>query len=329
MSISIEDILNNCEQALLEYASKEEIDDKKPINSMSEHEKISRNVFRRLLLRYAQLDELHSAIDTKKLLSDTKNLDDKLKYAITDLFVEKALAYLEEPSKKYKKNGLFAYKIGIIVVIIGMIIAGIQLFYVPNTETEITIKDAHNTKQQHNDTTTQNSQNITETPAQMKLIVTEKHFCDKEIKKSVIVENQKLSDSQSMKFLIDNLEYNDKSSTIEYLKVFTKSFTFYGLLIMIAVGCWRYGKSMMDQSERLFEKRHALRQGRLFVHLKGEEMEIDEMIKAFDWNVSKNNAFTNMKTEAKAPIGELFNSLFQATISLKEAISDFKKGQNV
>ncbi len=91
-----------------------------------------------------------------------------------------------------------------------------------------------------------------------------------------------------------------------FLVYFAKGFTFFGLLVLLAVRSWHYGKAMMDQAERLRERRHALRQGRLFVHLKDGELTIDELKKVFTWNVSNGNAFANIPTEASAPWGGIF-----------------------
>ena len=60
---------------------------------------------------------------------------------------------------------------------------------------------------------------------------------------------------------------------------------------------WRHGKANIDQAERLREKRHALRQGRLYVHLNDRRLNIDELDRAFKWNDHKDNAFSTMKGE--------------------------------
>lgn len=66
---------------------------------------------------------------------------------------------------------------------------------------------------------------------------------------------------------------------------------------------------MLDQSERLFEKRHALRQGRLYVHLNDGQLSIDELEKAFNWNQSQQNAFGEIPTDASAPWGSVMTEI--------------------
>ena len=88
----------------------------------------------------------------------------------------------------------------------------------------------------------------------------------------------------------------------DFVVRFTKSFTFYGFIVLFAVYCSRLGRAMMDQAERLKERRHSLRQGRLFIHLNDGVVNAEDLEKAFDWNVSKGNAFANIPTEApRAP----------------------------
>lgn len=90
---------------------------------------------------------------------------------------------------------------------------------------------------------------------------------------------------------------------------FTKSFTFYGLIILFAVYAGRMGKALFDQAERMKDRRHALRQGRLFVHLNGGKLTIDELDKAFNWNTSQDNAFYHFNPEAQAPWGNMFKEM--------------------
>jgi len=90
---------------------------------------------------------------------------------------------------------------------------------------------------------------------------------------------------------------------IKLISSFVKGFTFYGLLVLLAVFCYRMSRALFDQAERLKDRRHAMRQGRLFVHLNGGKMSVDEMEKAFNWNMSSDNAFANINTDAQAPWG--------------------------
>jgi len=100
-----------------------------------------------------------------------------------------------------------------------------------------------------------------------------------------------------------------KFKILEDVTIFIKAFTFYGLLITLSVFSYRMTKAFFDQAERIKDRRHALRQGRLFVHLNGGRLTIHELEKAFNWNVSQPNAFANINTEAQAPWGNVVKEL--------------------
>ena len=289
MSLSDEDYKN----ILSEYEKKLK-EPKKPagVELVDVHDEISAHVFRRLHFRYALLRELLELtkkslegrekcvqLQYESILPNLVNKSDKpppsiaessekssstvkineqsgkgdnsttqvLKFfkeaplqfdvladhiAVTDLFVEKALAYLEDAADKYQKKGYKIYTISFWVVGIGSIIAIGAMIY--------------------------------------RLILV------------------------------------DKSLTwLDLLSSFIRTFTAYGMIVLLAVGLWRYASAMLDQAERLFERRHALRQGRLFVHLNDGKLTIDEMEKAFNWNVSQTNAFGRIPTDAQAPLGAI------------------------
>ncbi|KHK01084.1 hypothetical protein [Desulfovibrio sp. TomC] len=160
--------------------------------------------------------------------------------ATTDLFVEKALAYLNRKAKTHNRQGFLLYTLGLIAV---------------TTATYIAYTNAYGP-----------------------------------LSKLPIPSNQ--------------------TFTGEYIVIsFVKNFTFYGLIITIAVYACRLGKSLLDQAERMKDRRHALRQGRLFVHLNGGKLSIDELDKAFNWNTSQENAFFHLNPEAQAPWGNMFKEM--------------------
>jgi hypothetical protein len=105
----------------------------------------------------------------------------------------------------------------------------------------------------------------------------------------------------------------------QILSSFLTSFTAYGLIVLLGVGMRRYGRAMADQGERLFERRHAMRQGRLFVHLNDGILTIGEMEKAFNWNAAGANAFSNMQTEDQAPVGAAVKELARQVPDLVRA----------
>lgn len=179
--------------------------------------------------------------ETSKCSSDEKSTSEKLlpeerayHLAVTDLFVEKAQAFLEERADSYQRSGKTARRVACAIVLIGAILAWQQMV-------------SH-----HGDYA---------------------------------------------------------KSWLEMTTLFTRAFTAYGMVVLAAVGFWKYSKAMLDQSERLYERRHALRQGRLFVHLNDGKLTIDQMEKAFKWNESQENAFANINAESSAPWGAVAKEL--------------------
>ena len=99
-------------------------------------------------------------------------------------------------------------------------------------------------------------------------------------------------------------EHGDSTDKwIHLLRGFIRSFTAYGLVVLTAVVFTRGAKACLDQRERLLAKRHSLRQGRLYLHLTGGRVTVEDLAQAFNWNHDQRNAFTSMQTEAKAPFG--------------------------
>lgn len=173
------------------------------------------------------------------------------KHAITDLFVEKAITYLEEKANKYSRLGNVAYIIGLFIILVGIGIAASQYLY------------------------------------------------GKDILDSVKAQGWEIITTR-----------------------FVLAFTFYGFIVLAAVGLWRFGRAMLDQAERLLERRHALRQGRLFVHLHDGELSIEDMEKAFQWNVNNYNAFSEMNTDAKAPWGQVMSEAIKGSSEVAKAAKD-------
>lgn len=154
--------------------------------------------------------------------------------AVTDLFVEKALTYLEDQAAIYKSRGTAVYGFAFLFIIAGTGIATWKLF-------------SHDP--------------------------------------------------------IDNW--------MNLAASFARAFTAYGMIVLTAVFLTRFARALLDQAERLLERRHALRQGRLFVHLNDGRLTVEQMDKAFNWNVSQSNAFGNMPTDASAPWGAVLKEFAQ------------------
>ena len=197
-----------------------------------------------------------SAIDEFRFDVDSERSNRVYRLAATDLFVEKAISYLEKDAAGYITKGTALFVFALLVLVLGVVVSAFFMF--------------------------------------------------NEVPKSMF---DKVYSATFVGYEIISLK---SESWIAFAGTFTKAFTFYGFIVLLAVVCLRVGKALLDQAERLRERRHSLRQGRLYIHLSNGEVTIEELEKAFDWNVSKGNAFGNIPTEASAPWGSVIKEALKA-----------------
>lgn len=104
-----------------------------------------------------------------------------------------------------------------------------------------------------------------------------------------------------------------------------KSFTVYGLLVLLGVTLWKQSKTQFDQSERIFEKRRADRILRLFIHLNDGKISLNEMHKILQWGTTSLNAFSSLTAEGKTPIGGLVSEVGDVTKSVSSKGRSFRR----
>jgi len=205
--------------------------------------------------------------------------------SITDLFVEKAQYHLEKRAKRYKWLGYAMYLLALLLLATGTRIAYNRM---PNgashSEASFNIKvnlqpDLFNLLN--------NPASLT-TPASAVTLVQTPAAFSKDGGKSYI-----------------------SSEIIGLFERFIKAFTAYGFIVLTAVALIRGARACLDQQERLLSKRHSLRQGRLYLHLSGGSVTINDLERAFNWNHEQHNAFTNMPTDAKAPWGNVLDEIIK------------------
>lgn len=109
---------------------------------------------------------------------------------------------------------------------------------------------------------------------------------------------------------------------------FIISFTFYGLLILLGVTAWKQAKAYFDQAERLYSKRRINRFLRLYIHINNAKMTLDEMKDILALSESR-NAFTDIKTEAKAPWGNVINDLIKSNTEIVKSMTQNTKDLTV
>ncbi len=277
------------------------------------HEKISAKVEKRLNNRYKLLETLEKKVknlqvhneltqaevkiseNKNKLVATSVSSEDKnishdaskdhtlspgvraYHLAVTDLFVEKALAYLENRAYRYKRLGYVTYFFALTIVAFGAGLAVFQMLCPPPLNYYVIVKLLNSSTQPLD------SENL------LKPI---KEF------------------SNQLQYIPAFTPHGFTSRETIYIDgflSFAKSFTAYGMIVLMAVKLIRFGKALLGQAERLLERRHALRQGRLFVHLNDGKLSIDDLEKAFNWNTAGTNAFSDIPTESQAPWGTVLN----------------------
>jgi hypothetical protein len=217
-----------------------------------------------------------------------------------DLFVEKAIYILEKEADRYKTIGTWLLRIAALPIIFGIVVAFLQLYpellyqYFPKSQewADSRYEIEHN-----------------KTLAYIDLYKYENNVTQ------ITAKDGNVSNTNQV-FIQSLIDREVALSWKEVLANFVKSFTFYGLLVLSAVRLKRFGKAMFDQSERLSNRRHALREGRLYLHIKNGYVDtVEEFDKVFNWNASHSNAFADIPTDAQAPWGT----------ALKEALNIIPK----
>ncbi len=225
------------------------------------------------------------------------DLQSVYRLSVIDLFVEKAIVILEREAGNYQNYGKYLIGFAALPIIFGIFIAFCQLNpgILPSYTKEV-IQLTHES-------------DINKTEKYIELYQQEINGT----KMTIIDSNLSHANQAFVQSLIDR---EVALSWKEVLANFVKSFTFYGLLVLSAVILKRFGKAMLDQSERLYNRRHALREGRLYLHLQNGIVEtVEEFDKVFNWNATQNNAFADIPTDAQAPWGT----------ALKEALNIIPK----
>ena len=221
--------------------------------------------------------------------------------ATTDLFVEKAIIYLEHDYKSYLRFSKALTILSFIPIVFGIVFS-LYTMHKHSDDHDVEVSARHETEKtyikERNDIITYYRQHPTPTWA--------------------------ITPGAMAAMVQEAIPPAKDSGVTEMVSSFIIAFTSYGFLVLFSVVCWRHSKVMMDQAERLRERRHSLRQGRLFIHLNSGKVTVDELEKAFEWNASKDNAFATMQTEASAPWGAVLKEAFK---NIGDAIRSFRAPQ--
>lgn len=207
----------------------------------------------------------------------------------TDLFVEKALTYLAQSEKWHQRVGQICCITAFVIMFSGTVIASIAIL--PNEIKETILPNIA-----HDSTIS----------------------TDRELD-SITLKSTNTYFGSNADVIYTYQPDNKHTAWIKLLHSFTRSFTAYGMIIILSMALLKLGRTMLEQYEKISERRHALRQGRLYVHLNNGMLSIEELDKAFNWNESHDNAFSSVKFDAQAPWGKVTNEAIQGITEIGKA----------
>lgn len=239
--------------------------------------------------------------------------------AVTDLFVEKALSYLGQSERWHRKIGIACFCAAFFVLSTGALCAFDNLHGLPRLPKEVYSSE--------NNQKTNNSKLGMDSDAHIKIdkpFELEGHMTFGSPKNSVKEDDKKGSTPDATSTGKGTVE-RPPANIIEAVYVFTKSFTAYGMVVLLAVILLKAGAALMSQYEKILARRHALRQGRLFVHLNGGRITIDELKDAFNWNADISSPFSDINFDAQAPWGRVSKDMFQSLADVGKAGIDAVK----
>lgn len=228
----------------------------------------------------------------------------KYRLAITDLFIEKAQYHLEQRALIYSILGIIMY-----IASIGFLAYGAQtaVHRMMDSDSGATVR---------NNVASSIRTDLASPPRTGSASPTLTGSGSPTQPGSAWQDRPKVADVTVQEPAVPSKQEATESQWIRLLHGFIVAFTAYGFIVLTAVALSRIARACLDQRERLLAKRHSLRQGRLYLHLTGGNVTIEEIEHAFDWNHEQYNAFTHTPTDAKAPWGTLLGEIVKITPDL-------------
>lgn len=219
----------------------------------------------------------------------------RYRLAMSNVFVEKAQYHLEARARNYGNLGAILYAIALLAFLTGASIAVYKFWKYDLSKsadqifTKVTTVHAPTVPVSHTDSTQKDMKGIA----------------------ANVTTGVREPPNSSNASGVDGTttELVERPTWKELLLTFLLGLTAYGFIVITAVAFARGARACFDQKERLLAKRHSLRQGRLYLQLKGGNVTIEELDRAFNWNHEQLNAFTHMATDAQAPMGQLIQEI--------------------
>ncbi|MDD2898405.1 MAG: hypothetical protein PHI31_06795 [Desulfuromonadaceae bacterium] len=115
----------------------------------------------------------------------------------------------------------------------------------------------------------------------------------------------------------DHSKYDNYTFTLKLVKTTTISALILGADVMLM----GLAKSLLHEAMVLYNRRHALRFGRLYVYTQNGNVNIDKLIDAFEWNSEYTSAFKDLKPETISKT--ILHKIFELPPDTLRAAGDF------
>lgn len=117
-------------------------------------------------------------------------------------------------------------------------------------------------------------------------------------------------------------EYDKFTFTIKILKATTFSAFITGAVVLLM----GMSKSLLHEAMVLYNRRHSLRFGRLYIYTQGGNVDLDKLSEAFQWNSEYASAFNSINTDGVSK--SLFNKLLETPVDSVNALANILSALN-
>jgi hypothetical protein len=261
-----------------------------------------------------ELKERHRVLaEAQQRISDHFTVGDAeiaLTLAATDIFVEHAQRYLTSRGKWFLWAGAALMSFAVVFLCL--------IYYVEfHLETPFTTEKALNK---------QVAATVNITPNSLTPPLPPKEIQNSSRPSGSATNNQTGEDVQSKQ----DPRTNRAEKRDLYLVIFELIKLF--LLTIISLSVAYFGldlaRACLHEGSALFQRRHALRFGKLFVYIKKKNITIDELNTAFQWHAQAETAFHEIKSDsfARSLLGRLIEKTSDIFSAGLEKVKETKKG---
>jgi hypothetical protein len=106
-----------------------------------------------------------------------------------------------------------------------------------------------------------------------------------------------LRDNRTVTTMLSELEVADRNNPWIMTLVLLRASSMAGLMAGAIIYLIFISRALLHEMVVLYQRRHALRFGRLFIYLHPEKISVEEMLAAFNWNAEYRSAFRDIRAD--------------------------------